>query len=84
MDSAEVEELRARLERVEAIVAAIDERTKPGYELPDGYISVKQAAHLCGHPPSTIYDWVRKGRFVKSAPFGGRVYIDKSSLPKRA
>lgn len=80
---AELASQGAELAELKRVVAAIDERTRARFELPPGYITVKAAAHLSGFKPSTLYGWIRLGRFIKSAPFGGRVYVDKNSLPKR-
>jgi hypothetical protein len=65
-----------------AHLAALDGRMpSPRFEIPKGWIVVKEAAARSGYSAPTVYRLVRKGRIV-GAPLGGRVYIDPSSLPK--
>jgi hypothetical protein len=76
--------LRALVVELLDRVAALESRVPPPhFEVPKHWISIKRASGLCGNAPPTLYRWVRIGRIV-GAPYGGRVYVDPTSLPKRS
>ena len=67
-----------------ARIADLEARTPaPRFEVPKNWITIKRASGLCGSAPPTLYRWVRTGRIV-GAPYGGRVYVDPTTLPKRS
>jgi hypothetical protein len=65
--------LRVRVGMIEATQPA------PRVEIPDGWITVDQAASACGAGKSTIARWCKLGK-ITGAPFGGRTFIDPGSL----
>jgi hypothetical protein len=66
-----------------ARIAVLESRLPPPrFEVPEGWLVVKQASGRCGYSAPTLYRWVRLGRIV-GAPFGGNIYIDPSTLPAK-
>jgi hypothetical protein len=65
--------LRVRLGMLEAAQPA------PRFEIPDGWITIDQAASMCGAGKSTIARWYKRGK-VTGAPYGGRTFVDPESL----
>jgi hypothetical protein len=51
----------------------------PRFEIPDGWITIDQAASMCGAGKSTIARWYNRGK-VTGAPYGGRTFVDPESL----
>jgi hypothetical protein len=76
--------LERRVSEQAARIAELDARlAPPRFEVPKDWITIKRASGLCGNAPPTLYRWVRIGRIV-GAPYGGRIYVDPTSLPKRS
>ncbi len=66
-----------------ARIAALESRVPPPrFEVPEGWVVVKEASGRCGYSAPTLYRWVQLGRVV-GAPFGGNIYIDPSTLPAK-
>jgi hypothetical protein len=65
-----------------AIAKHVDDAPPPRFEVPKGWLTVKQASGVCGNAPPTIYRWVRRGRIV-GMPHGGNIYVDPSTLPAK-
>jgi len=72
-----------RIGKLEAQVLDLSERLAelsarlppPRFELPKGWLAIKQASALCGVPEPTLYRWARQGK-VMSIKRGFRVFID--------
>jgi hypothetical protein len=69
--------LRVRVGMLEATQPA------PRFEVPEGWITVEQAASMCGAGKSTVARWCARGKIVGS-PYGGRTFIDPDSLRRWA
>ena len=67
--------LRVRLGMLEAA------QPGPRFEIPEGWVTVEQAASMCGAGKSTIARWYKRGK-VTGAPYGGRTFIDPQSLQR--
>ena len=78
--------LESRVETLTAQVAALlgeiaalkPKRAEPP---PAGWITVKQASHLCGVPAPTLFRWARERRRIKAEKHHHRVLVDPKSLP---
>ena len=55
----------------------------PRFEIPEGWVTVEQAASICGAGRSTISRWVKRGK-ITGAPYGGRTFVDPQSLQRSA
>ncbi len=69
--------LRVRIGMLEATQPA------PRFDIPAGWITVQQAASMCGAGKSTSSRWVNRGKIV-GAPYGGRTFLDPESLQRWA
>jgi len=67
--------LNARLSDIETRVGAVSPPIDEGF-----WITPKEACHLTGRSRSCMHKWTRRGKVV-ARKLGGRIFIDRRSLP---
>jgi hypothetical protein len=78
----EVKRLRADMECKDARITELEaelENPKPVELPPEGWLTLKQSAHLISRSYGRVQYWAEQG-FVESIKVGGFVYVDPDNL----